>query len=203
MHPATTRRRFIALAGGGAVVAALPLAGCASAYPDEATQAWRSASGETDLRRHMLAHALLAPNPHNRQPWIADLTQPGRIGLVCDGTRLLPETDPFGRQILIGCGAFIELALIAAAERGHSVTVALFPQGAPAARSLPAGTVVATLTPGPAGSAPRDPLYAAIARRHTAKTAYAEGRPLPAALASAWVDAARRHGLQAGTVTAA
>jgi hypothetical protein len=83
------------------------------------------------------------------------------------------------------------------------VTVTPFPQGAPAARSLPAGTVVATLTTGPAGSAPRDPLYAAIARRHTAKTAYAEGRPLPAALASAWVEAARRHGLQAGTVTAA
>ncbi|NDB21363.1 MAG: hypothetical protein EB020_10875, partial [Proteobacteria bacterium] len=27
------------------------------------------------------------------------------IHLICDGERLLPETDPFGRQILIGCGA--------------------------------------------------------------------------------------------------
>ncbi|MFM7505856.1 MAG: twin-arginine translocation pathway signal protein, partial [Rubrivivax sp.] len=198
-----SRRAFIRLVGGGAVLAAgLGGAGCASGLPEAAVQPWRTATAETELRRFMLAHTLLAPNPHNRQPWIADLREPGRIHLLCDGERLLPETDPFGRQILIGCGAFIELAVIAAAERGHAVTVTLFPQGAPAARSLPAGTVVATLTPGPAGSAPRDPLYAAIARRHTAKTAYAEGRPLPEALAAAWVEAARRHGLQAGTVTA-
>jgi len=197
------RRAFLRLVGGGVVLAAgVGAAGCASGPPEAALQPWRMATAETELRRFMLAHALLAPNPHNRQSWIADLREPGRIHLLCDGERLLPETDPFGRQILIGCGAFIELALIAAAERGHSVTVALFPQGAPAARSLPAGTVVATLTPGPAGSAPRDPLYAAIARRHTAKTAYADGRPLPEALTSAWVETARRHGLQAGTVTA-
>lgn len=201
--PQPPRRAFLRLVGDGVVMAAgVGATGCASGPPEAALQPWRTATAETELRRFMLAHALLAPNPHNRQPWIADLREPGRIHLLCDGERLLPETDPFGRQILIGCGAFIELALIAAAERGHSVTVALFPQGAPAARSLPAGTVVATLTPGPAGSAPRDPLYAAIARRHTAKTAYADGRPLPEALTSAWVETARRHGLQAGTVTA-
>ncbi len=197
------RRAFLGLVGGGAVMAAgLGTAGCASGIPDVAVQPWRAATAETELRRFMLAHALLAPNPHNRQPWIADLREPGRIHLLCDGERLLPETDPFGRQILIGCGAFIELAVIAAAERGHAVTVTPFPQGAPGLRSLPAGTVVATLTPGPAGSAARDPLYAAITRRHTAKTAYAVDRPLPGALASAWLETARRHGLQAGTVTA-
>ena len=198
-----SRRAFVRLVGGGAVMAAgFGTAGCASGPPEAAVQPWRTATAETELRRFMLAHALLAPNPHNRQPWIADLREPGRIHLVCDGERLLPETDPFGRQILIGCGAFIELAVIAAAERGHAVTVASFPQGAPAGRSLPAGTVVATLTPGPAGSAPRDPLYAVIGRRHTAKTAYAAGRPLPEALTTAWAETARRHGLQAGTVTA-
>lgn len=196
------RRAFLGLIGGGAVMAAVGTTGCASGPPEAAVQPWRTSTAETELRRFMLAHGLLAPNPHNMQPWIADLREPGRIHLVSDGERLLPETDPFGRQILIGCGAFIELAVIAAAERGHAVTVTPFPKGAPAARSLPAGTVVATLTPGPAGSAPRDPLFAAIVRRHTAKTAYAEGRPLPEALVSAWVETARRHGLQAGTVTA-
>ena len=40
---------------------------------------------QTDARRFTLAHALLAPNPHNRQPWIADLREPGRLHLVCDG----------------------------------------------------------------------------------------------------------------------
>lgn len=200
MQHARSRRRFIALAGGGAVVAALPLAGCASAYPEEATQAWRAAGAETDLRRSMLAHALLAPNPHNRQPWIADLAQPGRIGLVCDGERLLPETDPFGRQILIGCGAFIELAVIAAAERGVAVDVQLFPGGAPAADALPRGTRVAVLQLRAAGSARPDPLFVQIPRRHTNKTAYANDRALPAQLTAQWAQTARRFGLASGVV---
>ena len=196
----TSRRQFITLAGGGAVFATLPLAGCASAYPDEATQAWHAASAETDLRRHMLAHALLAPNPHNRQPWIADLAQPGRIGLVCDSGRLLPETDPFGRQILIGCGAFIELAVIAAAQRGVAVDVQLFPDGAPAADALPRGTRVALLQLRAPGSAQPDPLFAQIPHRHTNKTAYADDRALPAPLTAQWAQTAQRFGLASGVV---
>jgi len=201
--PRPQRRAFIRLLGGGKTTTFTGLAtgGCAGGLPEAALQPWRTAPAETDLRRFMLAHALLAPNPHNRQPWIADLREPGRIHLVCDGERLLPETDPFGRQILIGCGAFIELAVIAAAERGQSVTVSLFPQGSPAPLSLPGGTVVATLSLGGPGTAARDPLFEPIRRRHTAKSAYAEGRPLPEALPAAWADTARRHGLQAGTVT--
>jgi len=102
---ATSRRSFIRLVGGGAVLAATgTLAGCSAELPEAAVQPWRSADRESDLRRFMLAHALLAPNPHNLQPWIADLREAGRIHLNCDSERLLPETDPFGRQILIGCG---------------------------------------------------------------------------------------------------
>ncbi len=197
----TTRRRFIGLVGGGAVAAAtLPLAGCASTLPDAATQAWRSAGGETELRRYMLAHALLAPNPHNRQPWLADLSEPGRITLVCDGQRLLPHTDPYGRQILIGCGAFLELAVMAARQRGVAVEVQLFPAGAPAADALPAGTRVATLRLGAAGSATPDALFAAVPRRHTNKGAYANGRVLPQQLLAAWADTTRHHGLSGGVV---
>lgn len=199
--PAASRRRFIRLVGGGTVVAALPLAGCASGLPSEATAAWRSAAGETDLRRFMLAHALLAPNPHNRQPWIADLSRPGQITLLCDGERMLPETDPYGRQILIGCGAFIELAVVAANERGVRVDVERFPAGEPPADALPGRTPVATLRLGPAGSAAPDPLFAQIPRRHTAKSAYADGRVLPGTLLASWDEVARRSGLQSGVVT--
>lgn len=201
-HP-TSRRRFIALVGGGTVFAALPLAGCASAYPEVATQAWRVAGAETDLRRYMLAHALLAPNPHNRQPWIADLSQPGRIGLICDGERLLPETDPHGRQILVGCGAFIELALIAAAERGVAVDVQLFPDGAPAPDALPRGTRVATLQLRGADSARPDPLFAQIPNRHTNKNAYAADRALPVQLTAQWTQTAKGFGLVSGVVAEA
>ncbi|MGI9153202.1 MAG: Acg family FMN-binding oxidoreductase, partial [Rubrivivax sp.] len=154
-----------------------------------------------DVRRFMLAHALLAPNPHNRQPWIADLREAGKIHLQCDGDRLLPETDPFGRQILIGCGAFLELAVIAAAQRGIAVKVDPFPDGPPAANTLPAGTRVATLTLGAEGSAKPDPLFAQIPRRHTRKTAYDHQRALPDTLAAAWTATAQAFGLRAGLVT--
>ena len=198
-----SRRRFIRLLGGGSVLAATAqLAGCGSTLPDTATAAWRTAADQHDLRRFMLAHGLLAPNPHNRQPWIADLREPDRIHLICDGDRLLPQTDPFGRQILIGCGAFIELAVLAAAERGVAVSVQAFPGGAPAAQTLPGGCRVATLVLGAPGSARADPLFAQITRRHSAKTAYAEGRPLPDNLVQRWMETARAHGLQAGVVSA-
>ena len=200
----SSRRSFIRLVGGGAVLAAVaPLAGCSSEFPEAAVQPWRSPDREDDLRRFMLAHALLAPNPHNRQPWIADLREPGRIHLTCDGDRLLPETDPFGRQILIGCGAFIELAVIAAAQRGVSVKVELFPGGAPADQELPKGSRVATLVMGEPGSAPIDPLFGQIVRRHTRKTAYANDRPLPEALVRHWTETASRFGLRSGVVAGA
>ena len=199
-----SRRSFIGLAGGGAVLAAcVPLAGCSSDLPEAAVQPWRSPERETDTRRFMLAHALLAPNPHNLQPWIADLREGGRIHLICDGQRLLPQTDPFGRQILIGCGAFIELAVIAAAQRGASVKVDLFPDGAPADQALPKDSRVATLVLGEPGSAPADPLFAQIVRRHTRKSAYANDRALPQTLVGNWAETASRFGLRSGLVSGA
>ena len=201
---ALSRRSFIGLAGGGAVLAAcVPLAGCSSDLPEAAVQPWRSPERETDTRRFMLAHALLAPNPHNLQPWIADLREGGRIHLICDGQRLLPQTDPFGRQILIGCGAFIELAVIAAAQRGVSVKVDLFPDGAPADQALPKDSRVATLVLGEPGSAPADPLFAQIVRRHTRKSAYANDRALPQTLVGNWAETASRFGLRSGLVSGA
>jgi hypothetical protein len=199
-----SRRSFIRLVGGGAVLAATgSLTGCSAELPEVALQPWRNPDRESDIRRFMLAHALLAPNPHNLQPWIADLREAGRIHLNCDGERLLPETDPFGRQILIGCGAFLELAVIAAAQRGVSAKVELFPNGAPADRELPKGSRVATLVLGEPGSAPADPLFAQIVRRHTRKSAYANDRALPETLLRSWDEMATRFGLRSGVATGA
>lgn len=207
------RRRIIRLLGGGSIAAATGgLAACAGGLPAEATAPWAQAQAEgqatsqsapqADPRRFMLAHALLAPNPHNRQPWIADLSVPGQIGLVCDGERLLPHTDPFGRQILLGCGAFVELAVIAGHQLGRQVEVQAFPEGAPPAQALPRGTRVAVLRLGAAGSARPDPLFAQITRRHTSKSAYAEGRSLPPALVAGWREGAAGLGLMAGLADA-
>ena len=200
------RRRFIRLLGGGAVLVAAPLTGCSAAYPAAAVRAWQApveaVSKAADVRSWMLAHALLAPNPHNRQPWIADVRRSGEITLVCDAERLLPQTDPFGRQILIGCGAFVELAVMAAAERGHRVQVNLFPDGEPGPRELPGGRAVARLVVEPDASLPRDPLFEQIRRRRTHKEAYDNARAIPAALLQSLQTTAVERGLQAGTITA-
>jgi hypothetical protein len=198
---ALPRRRFIELVGGGIVLAAVPLAGCASGYPPEAVQAWQPANDNTEIRRWMLAHALLAPNPHNRQPWIADLRREGEITLLCDGQRLLPETDPFGRQILIGCGAFIELAVMAAAERGYRVRVEPFPAGEPSLRELPVGRAVARLKIERDAATVKDELFAQIRRRHTNKSAFDSARAVPATVWVALQRAAADKGLLAGAIT--
>jgi hypothetical protein len=200
-QPEPSRRRFIKLAGGGAVLAVIPLAGCSSGYPDAAVKAWRPIGETTDVRRWMLAHALLAPNPHNRQPWIADLRREGEITLVCDGDRLLPQTDPFGRQILIGCGAFIELAVIAAAEKGYRVRLDAFPAGEPSTSELPGNCVVATLKLTADKAMPRDALFAQIRRRHTNKTAYDNQRAIPAEVWQAMQSAVAGTDLLMGAVT--
>jgi hypothetical protein len=194
------RRRAIGLVGGGVVFAGTGLAGCSSSYPQASVQAWQGPADDTEVRRFMLAHALLAPNPHNRQPWLADLRREGEITLVCDRDRLLPQTDPFGRQVLIGCGAFIELAVIAAAERGHRVQVQPFPEGEPGANRLPGGQAVARLVLSRDAATPRDPLFAQIRRRHTNKGAYDNARQVPATLWQTLSAVSRGFGLLAGEV---
>lgn len=97
------RRKFIRLAGGGAVAAAaaggLAATSLSGAYPAAAVEAWQGPGNEAEPRRRALAYAITAPNPHNLQPWLVDLQGPGAITLYTDKERVLPETDPFGRQI--------------------------------------------------------------------------------------------------------
>src|SRR5262245_59425089 len=124
------RRQFIRIAGGGAVVAAGgALTGCADTLPDEAIAAWRSAGQEADARRWILSYAILAPHSNNLQSWMVDLRTPDEIVLYCDRDRLLPETDPFSRQIMMSHGTFLELIDIAARERGLRAEITLFPEG--------------------------------------------------------------------------
>lgn len=83
------RRRFIRLAGGGAV--AVTLGACDSALPPEAIAAWQGPGEQTDVRRWLVGHALLAPHSHNLQSWLVDLGVPDEITLFIDRSRLLPR----------------------------------------------------------------------------------------------------------------
>ena len=116
------------LVGGGALFVA-------TRRPSAALRAWDAAkASSSDPRLDVFRHAILAPNPHNRQPWQIELIGQDEAVIACDLDRRLPQTDPFDRQITIGFGCFLELARIAAAERGLRMDTALFPQGEPVPR---------------------------------------------------------------------
>jgi hypothetical protein len=170
-----TRREAMRVAGGGVLLAVSPACARWSAG-DEATAAWREAGAGADPRLRALSFALLAPSPHNLQPWIADVRRPDEIVLAVDTARLLPETDPPGRQVTIGQGTFLELLELALRAQGLAPHLALFPEGEYAA--VPDGRPVARLTLAPAPPA-RDPLLAEVPRRHTNRAPFAP-RPVGA-----------------------
>lgn len=164
---ALSRKSFLRVLGGGIVVAA----GAAiavprlDAMPAVAVEGWRGPGpDETDPRRRALAWALLAPNPHNLQSWAVDLSRPDAIVLYVDAARLLPQTDPFSRQILIGHGCFLEILAMAAAADGYRTEVTLFPDGA-WSLGRPVARVTFIRQPGIAV----DPLFAEVPRRRTVK----------------------------------
>ena len=196
------RRNFIRLSGGGLVLAAGPLAaGCSTAVPPEAVAAWQRPGNEADVRRWILGYAILAPHSHNLQSWVLDLRVPGEILLRCDPGRLLPETDPFSRQIMMSHGTFLELLDLAARERGHRAEIELFPEGVFAFDSIDARPV-ARIRLAPDAGVARDPLFAQTLKRRTNRSVYEPGRAVPAAAWQAMAEAVNRNPLRFGHVDA-
>jgi hypothetical protein len=144
---------------------------------------WRAAAAarHADPRLNAAAWAVLAPNPHNRQPWLIRLEGADSVALFCDLERRLPETDPFDRQIVIGLGAFVELYRLALLEQGWDATITAFPQGEPQPRldERPVARLVLRR-----GGAP-DPLFAAVPARRSAKLPYDAMRPVEEASVAA------------------
>lgn len=179
------QRRHVLAAGAGAF--GLVAAGGVwrvTRTPDSAYEPWMIAQSQPeDVRLDAFRHAILAPNPHNRQPWLIELFGEDKAILSCDLEKRLPVTDPFDRQITIGFGTFIEIARIAAAERGAATEVEMFPEG----EALPRldKRPVARLTFGEAGSATPDPLFDAIVHRRSNKEVYDTARAVePGVLAA-------------------
>lgn len=194
-----SRRKMIFLVGGGAVLAAGGAFGLAAARsPQTAFLPWESAGRYDDPRLRALSWALLAPNPHNRQPWLADLSEPDAITLYADTDRMLPQTDPFNRQITIGLGCFVELLRMAAAEDGHRAETVLFPQGSdPAALDRrPVARISLTRDP----SVARDPLFAHVQARRSNKEPFDLSRPVAPDLLAQLATAIRGPARFGGTV---
>ena len=126
-----SRRKTLALMGGGTVLAAT---GGAAAFamtrtPHSALAPWDQAGRYDDPRLFALSYGLLAPNPHNRQPWEVALDGADGMVIYRNPELDLPVTDPYARQLTIGMGCFLDLTRMAAAERGFTMETDLFPDG--------------------------------------------------------------------------
>jgi hypothetical protein len=168
-------RRFVLKTGAAALLVGGAVWGATRA-PRRAREPWaRAGIGFGDVRLDALSYAILAPNPHNMQPWRVRLEGDDRITLYCDARRLLPETDPPGRQITIGFGCFLELLRQAAANKGYELDVAAFPEGEPQptldARPIAKAAFV------PSEAVLPDPLFAATLERRTNRAPFS-ARPV-------------------------
>lgn len=177
------RRQFIRLAGGGVVLAAAAtgMAGCSADLPAEALQAWTPPIQGGDPRHWLLAHAILAPHSHNLQSWLVDLAEPDQITLFIDLKRLLPETDPLSRQMMMSQGTFLELLDLAARQQGLRADIELFPQGAFGPTVLDQRPTARVRLVADAAVRP-DPLFEQIFRRRTNREIYQPREPERAAL---------------------
>ncbi|MCF8472490.1 MAG: hypothetical protein K9G27_06825 [Sphingomonadaceae bacterium] len=193
---AISRRTLIA----GAGITALALVSSAGVWrvtrrPQTALRPWAlDTKTLADVRMDAFRYAILAPNPHNRQPWLIRLEGDEHAILFCDLDKRLPHTDPFDRQITIGFGTFIELARIAAAERGVRIEIEPFPNGE-LQQTLDARPV-ARLRFIKDASVTKDALFASIVRRRTNREPFDVARQLPKALA-AQIAEADQHSIDA------
>ncbi|MGA8052735.1 MAG: twin-arginine translocation pathway signal protein [Burkholderiales bacterium] len=194
------RRKFIRVTSGGVIVAATAAAsGCSAQMPPAAIAAWNGPGQEADVRRWILGYAILAPHSHNLQSWLVDLGTPDEILLRCDLDRLLPETDPFSRQIMMSHGTFLELLDIAARERGLRAEITLFPEGPFGPEKLDRRPV-ARIRLAPDSSAPKDPLFSQILARRTNRSLYELRRPVPVEAWQAMAESVKPHPLRFGFV---
>jgi nitroreductase len=135
----------------------------------------------SDWKQHkgllpLVGAATLAPNAHNAQPWLFRLA-PHRIDLFADPSRTIGAVDPFAREMHIGLGAALENLVIAARGLGFASTVRLMPTGSHP--SHVARVELIRSTPRASG------LYQQIARRHSNRYPYVQGKDVPGAALAA------------------
>ena len=171
------RRNFLMIAGGGVVLAAGG-AGLftATRTPHDALAPWGLIGSYDDPRKNALSYAILAPNPHNRQPWIISLDGDDGLTLFFDTAKQLPHTDPFDRQLTIGLGCFLELMRMAAKADGYHDHVPVFPEGEDVNGLDNRPIARATFRE---GTAVRDPLFDHVLSRRSNKEPYDTSRTVP------------------------
>ena len=173
-----SRRALLKTGAASAVVIGFGGAWWATTGPAKtAREPWSAASkGFGDPRLNVLAYAILAPNPHNMQPWRIALGEGSTFTVYCDLDRLLPETDPPNRQVTIGFGCFLELVRQAAAESGLRADITPFPDGEP--QPLLDERPVAHVELVEDSSVQHDPLFSTVLARRTSRLVYDTSKPV-------------------------
>ncbi|MEO0607452.1 MAG: twin-arginine translocation pathway signal protein [Pseudomonadota bacterium] len=172
-----SRRGLLITGGAAALIGGLGTLQAANGPGLARARAPWSQAGQSfgDSRLDALAYAILAPNPHNRQPWQFELVGDDEILVQIDLDRRLPHTDPFDRQITIGFGCMLELLSMAAAEQGNRAEITAFPDGAAQPRLDARPVARVKLRP---DDAPPDPLFAAVLERRSTKEPYDTSKPV-------------------------
>ena len=131
----------------------------------------------SDWRQHrglvpLVAAATLAANAHNAQAWLFGLA-PNRIDLFADRSRSIGSIDPYARELHVGLGAAIENLVLAGQGLGFVGSVRLMPDG-------PQSAHVARIELA-RSSADASGLYGQLARRHSNRYPYVQGKDVPGA----------------------
>lgn len=167
------RRNFIKITGlgAGAMFLGGHITGCQKSL-DMQDYGWKEPdSAHNDIRLKVLSYAMMCPNPHNKQPWVINLTGQDSFELYVDPDRLLPATDPYYRQIHIGQGTFLETLSIAASGLGLEVKINYFPQGLYANDEL-ANKPVASIKLQHSATHKVDPMFDFLLTRQSNKREY-------------------------------
>jgi hypothetical protein len=123
-----------------------------------------------------LRYGVTAPSAHNTQPWRIELVSDVEAHLFFEPSRMLPHTDPPGRQVHISHGTLIEMTTIAATSLGFRAEIDVLPDGdmsIPEFGTKPTATIRLVSNP----DLEVDPLFSQILDRRTSRLAH-QGPPL-------------------------
>jgi hypothetical protein len=187
------RRSF--LKGAGAITIVVVGGGVWRAYDQgvfsvgegpayEPWQDWRSFANDGPLA--LVRAAILAASPHNTQPWLFKITE-SSIELHIDTRRTVGALDPYLREEHIGIGCALENLMLAAPAHGYAATATPLPGKLEPIPAEPKPQLLARVDL-VSGKREESELYKAIPRRHTNRSPYDPGKPLP----PDFIDALRR-----------